>query len=79
MAGGTAAKGEADMRIYAVEEMILNGEALPPELAGWRYYRLEYGGVNQDSQWTANILLPPWIDGDDWAERVSDEMEEAGE
>lgn len=49
----------AKVYLFPVEEMVLNPSALPEELRDWRYYRLEYGGVNEYSIMTCGIWLPP--------------------
>lgn len=33
-----------------------------PEMEGWRLYRIEYGGVNQDCFHECSIWLPPELD-----------------
>ena len=33
-----------------------------PEIEGWRYYRIEYGGCNEDCYYEGRILLPPEVD-----------------
>jgi len=48
--------------IDTTEEMIMNEDALPPALRGWRYYRIEYGGCNEDCIWEGRIMLPPRAD-----------------
>ena len=54
-----------DVKILDVdttEEYVLNPDALPKELKGWRYYRLEYGGPNEACVWEGRIMLPPRAD-----------------
>jgi hypothetical protein len=50
------------MYIDATEEFIFNYGNLHPDLYGWRYYRLEYGGCNEDCKFEGRILLPPEVD-----------------
>ena len=45
-----------------VEQMVLNYSALPPELYGWRNYRIEYGGHAQSCVKEQVIYLPPCAD-----------------
>lgn len=47
------------MHIDATEEFIFNYDLFPEELDGWRYYRLEYGGSNENCMFEGRILLPP--------------------
>ena len=54
-----------DVKILDVdttEEYVLNPDALPKELRGWRYHRIEYGGPNESCLWEGRILLPPGAD-----------------
>jgi hypothetical protein len=46
-----------------VEEMIVNPNALPPSLRGWRRYRIEYGFECSCPEGT--IYLPDNVDPDD--------------
>lgn len=48
--------------ISPTEEMIMNDEALPKELRGYRCYRLEYGGANEDCLYEGRVLLPPGME-----------------
>ena len=48
--------------ISTTEEFILNWDAVPKELYMWRYYRLEYGGCNEDCFLERPIYLPPQAD-----------------
>jgi hypothetical protein len=48
--------------VSLTEEMILNYKALPKQLNGWRYYRIEYGGHAQDCFMERPIYLPPHAD-----------------
>lgn len=48
-----------EVPVSLTEEFILNYDALPPELNGWRYYRIEYGGCNEDCFMERPIYLPP--------------------
>ena len=50
--------------IDLTEEMVLNQDALPKPLRGWRYYRIEYGGSNEDCIYEGRILLPESADPD---------------
>lgn len=45
------------------EEMILNYNALPPSLKGWRQYRIEYGFECSCPE--GIIWLPPNVDPDE--------------
>ena len=56
--------------VGTVEEAVLNPDALAPELRGWRYYRLEYGGCNEDCIWEGRVLLPPNADPDALAQLI---------
>lgn len=40
----------------------MNDGALAPELRGWRCYRLQYGGANEDCLYEGRVLLPPEMD-----------------
>jgi hypothetical protein len=40
------------------EEFILNYSALPTQLDGWRYHRIEYGGCNESCFMERPIYLP---------------------
>ena len=33
-----------------------------PEIHGWRNYRIEYGGCNEDCYWEGVVFLPPAVD-----------------
>jgi len=33
-----------------------------PEIEGWKYARIEYGGCNEDCYWEGKIFLPPQVD-----------------
>ena len=46
------------IHVSLTEEMVLNYKALPPELDGWRYYRVEYGGPNECCFMEKPIWLP---------------------
>ena len=48
--------------VDTTEEGVLNPVAFPPELRDWRYYRIEYGGCNEDTLWEGRILLPASAD-----------------
>ena len=43
------------------EEIIMNPDALPDELRGWRRYRIEYGGHAEKCVLETPIYLPPWV------------------
>jgi hypothetical protein len=30
-----------------------------PEIEGWRFYRIEYGGCNEDCYYEGRVILPP--------------------
>ena len=51
--------------IDPTEEYVMNDGAFAPELKGWRMYRIEYGGCNEDCVWEGRILLPPSADSED--------------
>jgi len=44
------------------EEFVLNYKALPPQLDGWRYFRIEYGGCNEACFMERPIYLPRYAD-----------------
>jgi hypothetical protein len=50
-------------KIYVdvTEEIIMNADALPDELRGWRRYRIEYGGHAERCVHETPIYLPPWV------------------
>ena len=48
--------------IDTTEEMVMNPDAFPEELRGWRYYRIEYGGCNEDCLYEGRVLLPRHAD-----------------
>lgn len=50
-------------RLYVdvTEELIMNPDALPHELRGWRRYRIEYGGHAERCLLENHILLPPHV------------------
>ena len=50
--------------VETVEEFILNYDALPPEMAGWRCYRLEYFGDGPYDFWETHLYVPPLFDRD---------------
>jgi len=52
------------LSIETTEEMVMRPELLAEPLRGWRYYRIEYGGTNQDCLWEGRIMLPPTADPD---------------
>lgn len=55
------------------EEMILNYDALPPSLKGWRRFRIEYGfecGCPEGL-----IYLPPNVDPDKLEEMIQPDRE----
>ena len=33
-----------------------------PEIEGWRHYRIEYGGCNEDCYYEGKVWLPPEFD-----------------
>jgi hypothetical protein len=53
---------EGKMYISTVEEFILNYKALPPEMDGWRRYRIEYGGHAESCIKECVIYVPPRFD-----------------
>jgi len=53
---------EGKMYISTTEEMILNYKALPPEMDGWRRYRIEYGGHAEACIKECVIYVPPKFD-----------------
>ena len=48
--------------VSLTEEAVLNYGALPPELNGWRYYRIEYGGHGCHCIMERPVMLPPMSD-----------------
>jgi hypothetical protein len=48
--------------VSLVEQFILNWNAVPPELFGWRYYRTELGGHAESCFKEVPIWLPPMAD-----------------
>jgi len=52
------------------EEGVMNPDAFGPDLKGWRLYRIEYGGCNEDCLWEGRILLPPRADRDAVADLI---------
>lgn len=48
--------------VDTTEEYVMNQEALPEPLRGWRHHRVEYGGCNEDCLYEGRILLPPRAD-----------------
>lgn len=50
--------------VDATEEMILNYSALQHQLDGWRRYRIEYGGCNEDCFMEQILYVPPRFDID---------------
>jgi hypothetical protein len=48
--------------VSLTEEMVMNYSALPPELDGWRYHRIEYGGFNEACFMERPVMLPPCAD-----------------
>ena len=44
--------------IDTTEEMVMSPERLPKPLRDWRYYRIEYGGPNEECLWEGSVLLP---------------------
>jgi hypothetical protein len=64
------------MYIDATEEFIFNYEYFPEELNGWRYYRLEYGGSNEDCKFEGRVLLPPNFDIEHLLEFLNKEINE---
>ena len=47
--------------VDVTEEIIMNPDALPDELRGWRRYRIEYGGHAERCVLENRILLPPHV------------------
>ena len=45
--------------VDTTEEMVMNPDALPADLRGWRHHRIEYGGCNEGCIYEGCILLPP--------------------
>lgn len=50
------------LNVSLTEEMIMNYSALPPEMGGWRRYRIEYGGIHESCVREEIIYLPPFAD-----------------
>jgi hypothetical protein len=47
--------------VDVTEEIIMNPDALPDELRGWRRYRIEHGGHAERCVLETPIYLPPWV------------------
>jgi len=47
--------------VDVTEEIIMNPDALPDELRGWRRYRVEYGGHAERCVLETPIYLPPRV------------------
>ena len=45
------------MHIYLTEHAVNNYP--DPDMEGWRLFRIDYGGTNEDSIMEAGIWLPP--------------------
>ena len=45
--------------VDATEEMTMDPDALPSAMRGWRCYRIEYGGCNEDCIYEGRVMLPP--------------------
>ena len=56
--------------VSPTEEMVMNDKALPEDLRGWRCYRFEYGGANEDCLYEGRMLLPPSSDPEAIADLV---------
>ena len=51
--------------VDTTEEFVLNYGALPPEMAGWRCYRLEYFAPGHMYDiWETHLYVPPMFDRD---------------
>ena len=48
--------------VSLTEEFVMNYAAVPKELYGWRYYRIELGGPNECCFKEVPIWLPPHAD-----------------
>lgn len=48
--------------VDVTEEFVMNPNGLPAPYKEWRFYRIEYGGCNQDCLVEGGIYLPPNID-----------------
>ena len=59
----SALRKEPKNRLYVdvTEELIMNPDALPSELRGWRRYRIEDGGHAERCLLENRILLPPHV------------------
>ncbi len=47
--------------VDVTEEIIMNPDALPDELRGWRRYRIEFGGHAERCILETPIYLPLWV------------------
>lgn len=52
------------LEVDLTQETIMNPDALPTELRGWRRYRIEYGGHAERCLLETPIYLPPSADPD---------------
>jgi hypothetical protein len=50
-----------ELYVDVTEEIIMNPDALPDELRGWRRYRIEYGGHAERCVLETPIYLPRWV------------------
>jgi hypothetical protein len=48
--------------VSLTEQGVMNYSAVAPELEGWRYYRIEYGGHAESCFMERPIWLPPRAD-----------------
>jgi len=46
-----------------------------PELEGWRFYRIEYGGHAERCYYEGSIWLPPHVDPTEFEEYLADIQE----
>ena len=58
MMDNNASKGKY-VSVSLTEEFVLNYAAVPKELYGWRYYRIEMGGHAQSCFKEVPVWLPP--------------------
>lgn len=62
--GPRSTRPKKRLEVDLTEEIIMNPDALPSELRGWRRYRIEYGGHAERCLLETPIYLPPSVDPD---------------
>jgi hypothetical protein len=56
-----AMKAEKRLYVEVTEEMIMNYDALPPEMKDWQRFRIGYGGGFENCLLETVIYLPPRV------------------